>query len=159
MKKFFILIIVMISVTTSYAAEPLSVGSNAKFYAYRFDNEYFLILSFKDDDENRLTDGSVIKFMLTDGKILKLEGVDASKSTKNKSVNWGLGISSGSSSDTHFAIFGITKEQIEMLKAGIDKIAINTIPEVYQRNKWSGKADFGKTLYKNFSDIKDEFEQ
>lgn len=159
MKKLVILFLLLISVTTSFATEPLSVGSNAKFYAYRFDNEYFLILSFKDDEENRLTDGSVIKFLLTDGRILKLEGVDASKSTKNKSVNWGLGISSGSSSDTHFAILSITKEQIEMLKTGIDKIAINTIPEVYQRNKWSGKADFGKTLYKNFSDIKDEFEQ
>ena len=37
---------------STFAVEYRSVGSNANFCAYTFDGKYYLILSFKDDDEN-----------------------------------------------------------------------------------------------------------
>lgn len=60
MKKIIVLFIFLMSMTTASAVEYFSVGSNAKFCVYTFDNEYFLILSFKDDDENRLTDNTIV---------------------------------------------------------------------------------------------------
>ena len=136
-----------------------SVGSNADFCVYRFDGESFLILSFKDDDENRLTDNTIVKFKLKDGRILILNGFEGSKKVKHSGVNWGFGIVSGSSSDKHYAILIISQEEIEMLKVGIDKVAINTIPEVYKRDSWAGKEKFGANLYDDFKNEKDEFDE
>ena len=61
------------------------------------------------------------------------------------------------SSEIHYAVFLVTQEQIESLKVGVDKVVINTIPEVYERSKWSGKKTFGSSLYHDFINIKDEF--
>jgi hypothetical protein len=159
MKKLFFILVLLLSTLTSYAVWTRSVGSNAEFCVYRFDDEYFLILSFKDDDENRLTDNAVVKFKLNDGSIMRLQGTEGSRLTNTSSINWGFGISSGSTSDRHFSIFYITPEQIEKLKIGIDKVAINTVPEVYSRSEWRGKKKFSDELYNDFKNLKDEFDE
>jgi len=151
--------IVMLVTTSMSAAEYYSVGSNADFCVYTFDGYYFLILSFKDDDENRLTDNTIVKFKLKDGSVLSLSGSDGSKSTKSKMTNWGFGIMSGGSSDKHYAILLITTEDIEKLKQGVEKVAINTIPKCYKRSKWSGKDSFGSKLYEEFKNLKNEFDE
>ena len=151
--SFFLLIVSSMS-----AAEYYSVGSNAIFCLYTFDGDYYLILSFKDDDENRLTDNTIVKFKLKDGSVISLSGSDGSKSTKSHMINWG-GIMSGGSSDKHFAILPITTEEIEKMKQGVEKVAINTIPECYKRNKWSGKDTFGSKLYEEFKNMKNEFDE
>ena len=66
---------------------------------------------------------------------------------------------SGGSSDKHFAILSITDEEIEKLKIGVEKVAINTIPECYKRNKWAGKETFGSNLYEEFKRMKNEFDE
>ena len=157
MKKLLFFLLLMIP--TSVSANSYSVGSNAEFYVYNFDGEYFLILSFKDDDENRLTDNTVVKFKLKDGSILTFAGSDGSKKKKSHLTNWGFGIMSGGSSDKHFAILSITDEEIEKLKIGVDKVAINTIPECYKRSKWAGKETFGSNLYEEFKRMKNEFDE
>ena len=158
MKKLFVTFLLLVSMSVS-AIEYCSVGSNANFCVYTFDNDSYLILSFKDDDENRLTDNTIVKFKLKDGRELRLEGGDGSKSTKANMTHWGLGIMSGGSSDKHYAILYISKEQIEMLKVGVEKVAINTIPEVYKRQKWSGKDTFGSKLYDEFKKLKNEYDE
>ena len=133
------------------------VGSNADFCAYQFDDENYIILSFKDDDENRLTNTPVLKLLLNDGTIIKLSGTDNSKKTRQSMTNWGFGIMSGSSSEKHYAMFYITPEEIAKLQVGVKKIAINTIPEVYKRSMKNDK--LGKPLYDDFQKKKGDFEE
>ena len=159
MKKLLVLFLLCFFTLSTFAVEYRSVGSNANFCAYTFDGKYYLILSFKDDDENHLSNYTVVKFMLNDGTVIRLEGTDGSKSTSHSSVHWGFGISSGSSTDKHYAIVRITPEQIELLNKGVDKVAINTLPEAYKRSRWRGKEDFGSRLYKDFKELKNEFEE
>lgn len=159
MKKLILIFLFLLSISEANAVEYRSVGSNAEFCVYTFDGEYYLILSFEDDDENHLSNNTVIKFMLIDGTVIRLEGTEGSKSTSHGSVHWGFGISSGSSTDKHYAIVRITQEQIEQLKIGVDKVAINTLPEAYKRSRWSGKENFGISLYQDFKELKNEFEE
>ena len=77
-KKIAILLILMISVSSAFAVEFRSVGSNADFNVYTFEGRKYLILSFKDDSENRLTNYTIVKFMLSDGSILTLDGTNGS---------------------------------------------------------------------------------
>ena len=160
MKKLFLVFMILLLSSLSCSAVFMrSVGRNAEFGVYRFDNEFYLMLSFKDDDQNRLPIDAVVKFKLNDGSIIRLQGTEGSNLTTSKSVNWGFGISSGSSTSTHFAILYITPEQIEMLKIGVDKVAINTVPEVYYRSEWRGKDKFSQELYEDFHNLKDEFDE
>lgn len=69
------------------------------------------------------------------------------------------GFGSSTSNDKHYAIVEISREQIEKLKVGIDKVAINTIPKPYKRQKWSGKAKLGSELYQEFINMKDDFDE
>ncbi len=158
MKKIILAFFLALSTSSLYAEDSYSIGSNAEFCVYTFDDEYFLILSFKDDDENRLTDLTIVKFLLKDGSVLRLSGSNGSEKTKSKSIHWGMGITSGSSSEIHYAVLPITQDEIEKLKQGVDKAAINTIPEVYKRDSWSGKDKFGLSLYNDFKKLKKELE-
>ena len=40
-----------------------------------------------------------------------------------------------------------------------EKVAINTIPEVYKRSKWTDKEKFGIGLYNDFKALKNEFDE
>lgn len=156
MKRIFILFLFLMSMISASAVSYYSVGSNAEFCVYRFDGEYFLILSFKDDGDNRLTDKTIVKFKLKDGKVITLNGFDGSKKTKQAQTWWG---NNYKTEEEHYAFLLITQEEIEMLKEGVDKVAINTVPEVYSRSRWSGKESFGKNLYEAFKNHKDEFDE
>lgn len=160
MKKIIMFLLMIFSVSSLYAVEYRSVGSNADFNAYTFDGKYYLILSFKDEGDNRLTNFTIVKIKLNDGRLLVLEGLNASNSIDNSSTSFytgsGFGYSIGSSDEKHFAILPITEEQIESLNVGVERVAINTIPEVYKRSKWSGKKNFGQSLYNDFKNLVDE---
>ncbi len=119
MKKYLCLLFMFLTTLTMQAQDDVEyhgVGSNASFCAYRFDSENYIIISFKDDDENRLTETPIIKMLLSDGSVLKLQGADSSKKTSNHATNWGFGIISGGSSDKHYAIFYISSEDLDRLK-------------------------------------------
>lgn len=138
--------------------EPCSVGSYAEFFAYTFDNVYYLILAFQDAGRNNLIANCIVKFKMNDGSVLKLTGVDRSVQSSSSAIHWGFGYSTGSSTDTHYAVFPITQDEIEMFKVGVSKVAINTIPVVYERSQWSGKKKFGQRIYEAFKVIKNEFD-
>ena len=96
---------------------------------------------------------------MKDGTVLTLEGAEGSRVSSITSYGWGHVVYSSSSEDKHYAIVYITPEQIEMLKQGVEKVAINTIPEVYKRSKWVGKDLFGYNLYYDFKNLKNEFDE
>lgn len=156
MRKIILSFILLLSMSLTYAAEFRSIGFNAKVCAYTFDGDYYLILSFKDYNDYKFLGRPVIKFLLNDGTIIKLDGYDEAVKITSTAIDWG-GISTGSSKENHFAVLPISKEQIEQFKKGVDKIAINTIPKVYKSKKWSIKKNFGMLLYQDFMDLPDDF--
>lgn len=156
MKKVILSLLLTIACSSNILAESFSIGGNADLYTYRFDNEYFLIVAFKDDSNNRLMEGSMMKILLRNGSIIRLDGTEGSKRTKTKEQEWFFGRTTGRSTDTHYAIFYISDEDVNSLKTGVEKIAINTIPERYVYD--CGKK-FGQNLYDSFKKIKDEFEK
>ena len=138
--------------------EPCSVGSYARFYAYTFDDVYYLVLAFQDTGKNNLIANCIVKFKMNDGSVLKLIGVDRSIQSSSSAVHLGFGYSVASSSDTHFVVFPITQDEINQFQCGVSKVAINTIPVVYERSQWSGKKKFGQRIYEAFKVIKNEFD-
>jgi hypothetical protein len=169
MKKLFFAFCLLISVISIKAQsndellyeaklEPCSVGSYAKFYAYTFDNVYYLVLAFQDSGKNNLITNCIVKFKMNDGSVLKLTGVDRSIQSSSSAVHFGFGYSVASSSDTHYAVFPISQEEINLFQGGVSKVAINTIPVVYERSQWSGKKKFGQRIYEAFKIIKKEFD-
>ncbi len=158
MKKILFFFFFLCSSTTLSVANSYSVGSNADFYTYTFDGQYYLILSFRDDASNKLVKNTVVKFLLTDGTVLRLEGSQSNAKDESSYVHVDWYTVSGSTSETHYAVLNITKAQIEQLKKGVARIAINTLPEVYKRNKWSGKEKFGIALYMSFMSLGSELE-
>ena len=157
MKKILLLALLLsLSMASLHGADFRSIGINAKVCAYTFDGDYYLILSFKDYNDYKFLGRPVIKFLLNDGTIIKLDGYDEAVKITSTAIDWG-GISTGSSKENHFAVLPISKEQIEQFKKGVDKIAINTIPKVYKSKKWSNKKNFGMLLYQDFMDLPDDF--
>jgi len=157
MKKILMIFILLLSVSSIYAVKYRSVGNNAEFSAYLFDNEYYLILSFTDGSDYHLIEKTIVKFKLKDGSVIKLGGVQGSTSEKSSSYFFGYDQASTRTEKNVYAMLKITKQQIEMLKEGVEIVMINTIPSVYMRNSWSGKDKFGPGLYVDFQSLKEEF--
>ncbi len=158
MKKIIFLFMLFFSTVSLSASSYYNVGSNASFYAYSFDGQYFLVLSFKDDNTNKLANHTIVKFLLNDGSVLRLEGNQSNAKDESSYVYIDWTSASGNSTETHFAVLKITKEQIEKLKVGVSKVAINTLPEVYKRSKWSGRDKFGPALYSSFMTMGSDFD-
>ena len=156
MKRSLLLLFLFLSMSVTYAVDFRPIGSNAKVCAYTFDGNYYLILSYKVHNNYALLGRPIIKFLLNDGTIIKLDGYDEAVKITSTAIDWG-GISTGSSKENHFAVLPISKEQIEQFKKGVDKIAINTIPKVYKSKKWSIKKNFGMLLYQDFMELPDDF--
>lgn len=150
MKQITIILLLIISQLSAYADNPdrYRLGGDAKLNAYRFDNRDYLILQFEDGGDCRLTQTPEMLIKLTDGEALRFSGEDANQGHDGFAINWGIGIVTGSESNVHYAIFYISEGQIEKLYKGIDKIAINTIPHVFEK-EW--KVDkIGKALYSDY---------
>lgn len=156
MRRFLLMVFVLCSLNVFAFHFGRSVGKKVEFCAYRFEDQYFLILQFEDDDNCRLTQSAIVKFKLKDGSVIRLSGFDSSQKTEH-GYGMGIGTLNGSSTDTHFAVLPISKEDVERLKIGVNKIAINSIPEVYMRDSWANKSKFGQQLYEDFQKLKDEF--
>ncbi len=157
MKKLLMIILFLLSVSSINAVKFRSVGSDAEFSVYVFEEEYYLILSFNDGGTCHLIPNTIVKFKLKDGTIIRLSGFVGSSSFSSNSVNYGYGFSATGTNVKNYTMLKITKEQIEQLKNGVDIVVINTIPDRYVRHKWSGKSKFGKDLYDDFINLKDEF--
>lgn len=159
MKKILLLALLLsLSMASLHGADFRSIGINAKVCAYTFDGKYYLILSFTDYNDYRLSGHPIIKFLLSDGEIIKLDGYDEYVKYTSNSVYWGFGIVTGNSKENHYVVLPITKEQINHLQKGVDRIAINSIPRVFKTQKWRGKKKFGQELYRDFMELEEDFE-
>lgn len=125
-----------------------NIGRNAKFNAYRFEGNNYIIMSFIDDNENRLPNLPIVKIKLGNEQTIRLQGFDNSKQTASNAINLGFGIIAGGTVQQHFVIFQISNEQIEQLQYGIKKLTINTIPEIYTRTMKNDKT--GNQLFLDF---------
>ena len=157
MKKILFLCLLLCSMSASAFHFGRSAGRKAEFVAYRFENEYFLILQFEDDDGDcLLMDNAIVKIKLQDGSEMRLTGFDSSQKTENY-IDWRWHFTS-TDNKTHFAVLPISNADVERLKIGIDMIAINTIPEVYKWKNQNRKSKIGQELYEDFKKLKDDFE-
>lgn len=150
------LLIELMSFPLVNASDFYSIGNDAKVCAYRFDGKSYILLSFKDDeDDMRLVNNPIMKFKISDGTIIRLSGEEGSKESKQSGYMWGFGVMTGKTNDTHYALFYISSEEIEKLKMGIEKIAINTIPDVYIKTFKNDK--IGTSLYNDFMTSSEDF--
>ncbi len=156
MKKILFLFLFLFTVSSTYAVKYRSAGSNAEFTAYLFDGQYYLILSFSEGSGFHMTDDAIVKIQLKDGRVIKLGSIKGSSSEKSSSNFWGIDYDqvSTKTEKKRYAMLAITKEQIQMLNAGVNAIAINTIPEVYYREC---KDKFGAGLCADFLSLKEDF--
>lgn len=161
MKRIILLILICALLPLQMIAQSFTVGSNCIFTPYLFDGDYSLIMDYRDNNNANLTGDIIVKFRLNDGTDLVLHGIPATENYISNSSGSSLGsysYSSGSTVSNKYVIFRITKEQIKRFEIGVDKVAINTIPTIYYREKWSGKKSFGKDLYNAFNELKDIFD-
>lgn len=136
----------------------VTAGTNVKFWPYTFDDKTFLVMEYTNHDNCSLPGHPIIKFQMTDGNIIRLEGSVSNSETSNSAYKIGYSIIN-SSSTTYCVAIPITKEEIEELAKGVAKISINTLPVVYKRSKWMGKKSFGIDLYNLFQNMKGDFEE
>lgn len=142
----------------SEGPSSLTAGTNVRFYPYTFNGDTFLVMEFTDHSNCSLTGNPIVKFKMSDGSELKFEGIVSNSETNSSAYKFGYVIIN-SSTTSHCVAMPITKEEIECLKVGVDKISINTLPVVYKRSKWAGKKSFGETLYDIFQKLKGDFEE
>jgi hypothetical protein len=157
-KLFFLFAALMVSLTSAYAVKYRELGFDAKFSVYTFDSIKYLVLTYTDSKYKQLSGNTVIKFKLTNDKILRLENTQAGQRSKSKSVSWISGVTSTTLASEHYVFFELTPEIMEMMQVGIKSIVINTIPEVYYYDG-DETADFAKLIYKDYMNLKDEFER
>lgn len=163
MKKILLLSLLLIPIyiiaqdTGSYNSY-ITAGSNVKFWPYTFDGKTFLVMEFTNNNGCSLSGFPIVKFQLKDGSILKFEGSVSNSETSGSSFLIGHAVIN-TSSTSHCVAMPITKDEVEVFKKGVKKIAINTLPVVYKRSKWAGKKDFGENLNKLFNHLKGDFEE
>ena len=159
MKKLLLSAIICLMSLPSFAVNFHSAGRYAEFCVYRFDGEDFLILKFQDDDDTRLTPWTIVKFKMTDGTILRLEGCNVSNENQpSDRIYLTQDLHSYRANDlVHFVRLKISKEQIDTLKKGVKKVVINTLPEIYSHT-YKEKGKLGDELSADFAQLKDEMD-
>ncbi len=136
----------------------VTAGTNVKFWPYTYDEKMFLVMEFTNHGNCSLSGWPIVKFLMKDGSIMKLEGPVSNSETSGASYKIGYAIIN-SSSTSYCVAMPITKEEVEEFKKGVEGVSINTLPIVYKRSKWAGKKSFGEDLYNIFQKLKDDFEE
>ncbi len=158
MKKLLIALICLLTAVSAFSAPKLyRIGYQVSVCAYRFDDAYYMVLSFGDEDKC-LNDQPILKLKLADGQVIKLDGTNNEK-IRQRSVGHilkGTGTIITSSSNRFYVAFPISEEDINKLSAGVTKVAFNTLPSPYI--KTIDDESLGVSLLKDFYSIKDEFD-
>lgn len=141
MKKYLVLLFCLLFVYNTYATTFRYLGDQVSFSAYTFDGKKYLLFKFINHNNYFLSNKTIIKFKLNNDKELKMEIEESSIS---------------SSGDYNYSRIEITPEILEMLKIGISKMAINTIPKIYVYEGEEAKR-FGPLLLNDFLKLKDDF--
>lgn len=133
--------------TVGYTYRPLAAeGCNMKYSVVKQDTAYYIIATVKSDRLNFLKESTML-LKTFDGEVIKLYGshIDSGSETAGiVSGNIVLPVTEISST----AQFKISPQQFELLKKGVAKIRLSTIPIEHERT--FDKDKIGKKLYQFF---------
>ena len=158
MKKLLAIIAVM-ALTATASATRFGLGGGSYLYPYQFEGEKAIVLSFYTTRDYCLRDDVIVKFKLSDGKILRLSG----KKTTTKHTEMYVNHSNVTNSPSQIweiyqVVLPITNQQIEMFSVTtVEKVVINTLPKVFV-SKMENK-EFTPKLYKELKELKDELSE
>ncbi len=153
MKKILLLFLFWGMFLSANAVKYRELGFQSKFSVYTFDSVKYLMLTFQDDKYHQITDHIIVEFKLKSNKMIKLVNTQAGERQKTQSISW-ISVSN----NCHYVLFEISDEIIEMMKVGIKAVAINTIPEAYSYNG-DETEEFGELIYKDYTSMKNEFDE
>ena len=133
--------------TVGYTYRPLAAeGCNMKYSVVKQDTAYYIIATVKSDRLNFLKESTML-LKTFDGEVIKLYGSQIASSSETAGIVSGnivLPVTEISST----AQFKISPQQFELLKKGVAKIRLSTIPIEHERT--FAKDKIGKKLYQFF---------
>ena len=133
--------------TVGYTYRPLAAeGCNMKYSVTKQDTTYYIIATVKSDRLNFLKESTML-LKTFDGEVIKLYGSQIGSGSETAGIVSGnivLPVTEISST----AQFKISPQQFEMLKNGVAKIRLSTIPIEHERT--FAKDKIGKKLYQFF---------
>lgn len=133
--------------TVGYTYRPLAAeGCNMKYSVVKQDTAYYIIATVKSDRLNFLKESTML-LKTFDGEVIKLYGSQIGSGSET------AGIVSGNivfpvTEISSTAQFKISPQQFELLKKGVAKIRLSTIPIEHERT--FAKDKIGKKLYQFF---------
>lgn len=133
--------------TVGYTYRPLAAeGCNMKYSVVKQDTAYYIIATVKSDRLNFLKKSTML-LKTFDGEVIKLYGSQIGSGSETAGIVSGnivLPVTEISST----AQFKISPQQFELLKKGVAKIRLSTIPIEHERT--FAKDKIGKKLYQFF---------
>lgn len=133
--------------TVGYTYRPLAAeGCNMKYSVTKQDTTYYIIATVKSDRLNFLKESTML-LKTFDGEVIKLYGSQIGSGSETAGIVSGnivLPVTEISST----AQFKISPQQFELLKKGVAKIRLSTIPIEHERT--FAKDKIGKKLYQFF---------
>lgn len=133
--------------TVGYTYRPLAAeGCNMKYSVVKQDTAYYIIATVKSDRLNFLKESTML-LKTFDGEVIKLYGSQIGSGSETAGIVSGnivLPMTEISST----AQFKISPQQFELLKKGVAKIRLSTIPIEHERT--FAKDKIGKKLYQFF---------
>lgn len=130
-----------------YTYRPLAAeGCNMKYSVVKQDTAYYIIATVKSDRLNFLKESTML-LKTFDGEVIKLYGSQIGSGSETAGIVSGnivLPVTEISST----AQFKISPQQFELLKKGVAKIRLSTIPIEHERT--FDKDKIGKKLYQFF---------
>ena len=133
--------------TVGYTYRPLAAeGCNMKYSVVKQDTAYYIIATVKSDRLNFLKESTML-LKTFDGEVIKLYGSQIGSGSETAGIVSGnivLPVTEISST----AQFKIRPQQFELLKKGVAKIRLSTIPIEHERT--FAKDKIGKKLYQFF---------
>lgn len=152
MKKLLLLFFIAISLNTAaqtvgYSYRPLAAeGCNIKYSVTKQDTTYYIIVTVRSDRLKFLKESTFL-IKNFDGEVVKLQGDLIGNGSESAGImvgNMMLPVTEIIST----AQFKISPEQFELIKNGIAKVRLSTIPNEHERTFKKDK--IGKKLYQFF---------
>ena len=139
--------------TVGYTYKALSAEGCSMEYSVAKQNDKFYIIATVSSDRMKFLNESAMMVRTENGDVIKFSGELINNGTKS------AGIVSGNmvipiTSVTSTAQFEVSPEQFELLKNGIIKIRLTTIPLEHEREFKTDK--IGKKLYEFYLDAKNK---
>ncbi|MBR1463256.1 MAG: hypothetical protein IJ604_07770 [Prevotella sp.] len=149
MKKFFIIIFFTIGLvvkaqTVSYTYRPLAAeGCSMKYSVTKQDTAYYIIATVRSDRMKFLKEPTML-IKNFDGEVIKLQGDLIGNGSESAGIMVGNMMSPVTEINST-AQFRISQEQFELIRNGIAKVRLSTIPIEHERTFRKDK--IGKKLY------------